>query len=102
MTVTLATTRTAWTRHCSPCPRVAGSASGKETWDLEGPGPEMLEGCDIAHMTEAGFRRPGWLLLRVKVLLVALGRLGAEVRAFCSHQVCVLYAVWGRLPWLPL
>lgn len=62
MTVTLATTHTAWTRHCSPCPRVAGSASGRETWDLEGPGPETLEGCDVADVTEAGFRRVGWLL----------------------------------------
>lgn len=59
MTVTLATTHTAWTRHCSLYPRVAGSASGKEAWALEGPGPEMLEGWDVANMTEPGCRKPG-------------------------------------------
>lgn len=36
MTVTLATTRTAWILHCSLCPRVAGSASGKDPGSLQG------------------------------------------------------------------
>lgn len=52
MTVTLATTPTAWTPHCSPCPKAAGSASGKETQDLEkGLGLRCHSGCDVEHMT---------------------------------------------------
>lgn len=38
----------------------------------------------------------------VRTPLGALGRLDAEGLSFCPHQVCVLYAVWGRIPWLPL
>ena len=34
--------------------------------------------------------------------LGTLGRSSIEGLSFCPHQVCVLYAVWGRLPWLPL
>lgn len=40
--------------------------------------------------------------LEGRAALGALGGLGAEGLSFCPHQVCVLYAVWGRLPWLPL
>lgn len=46
--------------------------------------------------------RTGCSLLSVKVPPGASGRLGTKGLSFCSHQVCVLYAVWGRLPWLPL
>lgn len=60
MTVILATTRTAWTPHCSPCPKAAGSASGKETQDLQrGLGLRCQSGCDVEYMTGTGFRRLG-------------------------------------------